>query len=446
MKMNRVGQRRIFAAASLAAMGVLTVGAWQPARAQSATTMDVYGKAMQIFMWVAQNGNRIDTPDGKAGPCRDPWVSSSFRMVFGREANASGDTGECNFKNFGGGNWSSYRDLVWKTAWYRAYRELGMVRGGNALNESLSTPAGIEPLVQTAVVEVVNSTRGTATTRGASTSTEKGYADLKAQVEDVYYSCSDSGISKAIISVTGRAPRGLEDQGECNPMLYGKGKWKDYEDLQDKVRKTLVAKPFRAGECRDAEVGRAVKDVRAAMGMDSTPSGMGELGECNSSLYGNGHWSSYADLKAKVSKTLSDLKAANVQLQPDNSIKAARMERGGGGGVMMALMAAASAYMQWKAMQPPKQSRNQGNMQQGGMDGGMMQPQMQQPQMQMQQGGMMQQPQMQQQQMPVMIQPGAQMPMMAPMQQQMMPQQMMQQPMQQPQMQMQNAPMIPGMN
>lgn len=58
---------------------------------------------------------------------------------------------------------------------------------------------------------------------------------------------------------------------------------------------TAFAVPALAGQCRDPWVTQAVRQVQGR-----EPSGQGELGECNIMLYGNGRWSSYQDLLAKV--------------------------------------------------------------------------------------------------------------------------------------------------
>jgi hypothetical protein len=43
--------------------------------------------------------------------CRDQWVGQAIQELIGRRASGSGDTGECNYKLYGGGSWSSYEDL-----------------------------------------------------------------------------------------------------------------------------------------------------------------------------------------------------------------------------------------------------------------------------------------------------------------------------------------------
>lgn len=50
-----------------------------------------------------------------------------------------------------------------------------------------------------------------------------------------------------------------------------------------------------AGECKDPWVTKAVKEV-----LKRSPMGEGNSGECNIQKYGNGRWSSYNDLVAKV--------------------------------------------------------------------------------------------------------------------------------------------------
>lgn len=47
-----------------------------------------------------------------AGQCRDPWVTQAVTAVQGREPAGQGELGECNIKLYGGGQWSSYDDLM----------------------------------------------------------------------------------------------------------------------------------------------------------------------------------------------------------------------------------------------------------------------------------------------------------------------------------------------
>jgi hypothetical protein len=71
--------------------------------------------------------------------CRDPWVGQAIQQVAGRAAVGSGDSDECDYHRYGGGNWNSYTDLVSKVQaagvctdpWIsRAYRDLGRTPAG----------------------------------------------------------------------------------------------------------------------------------------------------------------------------------------------------------------------------------------------------------------------------------------------------------------------------
>ncbi len=46
-----------------------------------------------------------------AAQCADPWVTQAVQEVTGRTPRGSGQTGECNIKNYNAGSWSSYSDL-----------------------------------------------------------------------------------------------------------------------------------------------------------------------------------------------------------------------------------------------------------------------------------------------------------------------------------------------
>lgn len=47
----------------------------------------------------------------QAGNCRDPWITQAIREVTGREPNGSGETGECTYTQYGGGQWGPYSQL-----------------------------------------------------------------------------------------------------------------------------------------------------------------------------------------------------------------------------------------------------------------------------------------------------------------------------------------------
>lgn len=53
--------------------------------------------------------------------------------------------------------------------------------------------------------------------------------------------CQDPWIGQAIWFTYGRKPRGQGTKGECNPALYGNGRWDDYADLMAKVRTAIDA-------------------------------------------------------------------------------------------------------------------------------------------------------------------------------------------------------------
>lgn len=53
----------------------------------------------------------VQAPQAPNGNCRDPWVTRAIKETIGRDPNGSGDTGECNYMNYGNGHWSDYEDL-----------------------------------------------------------------------------------------------------------------------------------------------------------------------------------------------------------------------------------------------------------------------------------------------------------------------------------------------
>jgi hypothetical protein len=54
--------------------------------------------------------------------------------------------------------------------------------------------------------------------------------------------CRDPWINSVFREVTGRAPSGSGVTGECNPNLYGKGRWSSYQDLQNKITVRMTGK------------------------------------------------------------------------------------------------------------------------------------------------------------------------------------------------------------
>lgn len=130
---------------------------------------------------------------------------------------------------------------------------------------------------------------------------EAVYDDVKAAVEAVWKVvpagrtrggtgvCNDPWVTRAFKEVMGREPFGAGNGDECNISLYGNGSWSSYADLQHKIRAAAAA------GCRDPWVSSAIREV-----LGRHPVGFANANECNISLYGNGSWSSYADLKNKV--------------------------------------------------------------------------------------------------------------------------------------------------
>lgn len=70
--------------------------------------------SMQSFAQANGNSDRLKNykEDCKTNVCRDPWVSQAYYEVWGNCTGATGDNGNCNYRLYGGGQWSSYGDLV----------------------------------------------------------------------------------------------------------------------------------------------------------------------------------------------------------------------------------------------------------------------------------------------------------------------------------------------
>jgi hypothetical protein len=113
-----------------------------------------------------------------AGQCRDPWVTKAVQQVTGHQPNGSADNGECDYRRYGGGHWTTYDDLLTKVR--TAF--------------GASAPASISGV------------------------------------------CRDAWVTQAVRQVTGRAPNGSGDNGECAVQRYGGGHWTSYDDLVGKVR------------------------------------------------------------------------------------------------------------------------------------------------------------------------------------------------------------------
>ena len=56
----------------------------------------------------------LPATEALAANCRDPWVTKAVTQVQGRAPNGSGDSGECDYRRYGGGKWTTYDDLLGK--------------------------------------------------------------------------------------------------------------------------------------------------------------------------------------------------------------------------------------------------------------------------------------------------------------------------------------------
>lgn len=134
-----------------------------------------------------------------AGQCRDPWVTKAVQQVTGHQPNGSGDNGECDYRRYGGGQWTTYDDLLTKVR--TAF--------------GASAPASIPGV------------------------------------------CRDPWVTQAVRQVTGRAPNGSGDNGECDYRRYGGGHWTTLDDLVGKVRVAFGQAP--AGQSQYGNLNLAPK-------------------------------------------------------------------------------------------------------------------------------------------------------------------------------------------
>ncbi len=105
--------------------------------------------------------------------------------------------------------------------------------------------------------------------------------------------CTDAWVTKAVTMVTGRAPNGTANVGDCTITRYGGGSWTSYADLAVKVA-TAFNWP-RGGKCNDLWIVMATVDVRGVL-----PTGSGTSQQCDPRNYAGGRWNNYADLVKAV--------------------------------------------------------------------------------------------------------------------------------------------------
>lgn len=145
--------------------------------------------------------------------------------------------------------------------------------------------------------------------------------------------CRDPWVTRAVEQVTGHAPNGSYESGDCSIYNYGGGHWSSYPDLVNKVRAHFGMQTSSAGVCHDPWVTRAIRQV-----MGRAPNGSGNSGECNIYRYGGGHWSSYGDLVNKVKVAFGRVprigNAANNRARISPNADPANMIRQNGGHVI----------------------------------------------------------------------------------------------------------------
>jgi hypothetical protein len=93
-------------------------------------------KYRTIIMSVAGCASSLFLSSPAAAQCRDPWISQAIREVTGRAPNGSGESGECRYTQYGGGQWGSYAQLKG----YVQNALGGSFRG--ALSGTYNAPAG----------------------------------------------------------------------------------------------------------------------------------------------------------------------------------------------------------------------------------------------------------------------------------------------------------------
>jgi len=124
--------------------------------------------------------------------------------------------------------------------------------------------------------------------------------------------CGDPWVNQAVQQVTGHAPNGSGGYGDCNIQNYGGGHWSSYQDLVNKVRAHFGGATAASGNCQDAWVTSAIKQVTGR-----APNGSGRSGECDIHRYGGGQWSSYADLVNKVQAAFHPAQPTSRAVQPE---------------------------------------------------------------------------------------------------------------------------------
>ena len=177
--------------------------------------------------------------------CRDPWVSQAVSQVMGRAAQGQGDTGECSPSNYNNGQWSSYQQLVsavslhftgtckdpWVTSAVRAVK--GQIYG-NPLPDGYGTYGECNPALYgngqwSSYPDLMNKVQAHFRAQAAPAQPQPAQAQPQQGV------CNDAWVTQAVRQVTGRAPSGYGNYGDCYIGNYGGGQWSSYQDLVNKV-------------------------------------------------------------------------------------------------------------------------------------------------------------------------------------------------------------------
>lgn len=104
-------------------------------------------KRFAMFFGVLTSASASIIPDTNAyaGQCRDPWVTRAVTQVTGRQPSGSGDSGDCDYRRYGGGRWTTYDDLVGKVRAEYARHSLPAAKTAPApkasLGQQLKAPA-----------------------------------------------------------------------------------------------------------------------------------------------------------------------------------------------------------------------------------------------------------------------------------------------------------------
>ena len=141
------------------------------------------------------NPSQADTNNARNNPCSDPWVSLAVSVVktqggaVGRAA-GSGNTGECDVALYGGGQWSSYADLLQKVRATRAALAsqnvqfalvggqglLTLIDPGRGLNAANIVGAGAGNIVGAGAGNIVGAGAGNIVGAGAGNVVSPGYS------------------------------------------------------------------------------------------------------------------------------------------------------------------------------------------------------------------------------------------------------------------------------